>query len=48
MKQQVKPWITIDIRNSTKRMGKLYKKYLKAKNENLKEEYDKKYKELKI
>ena len=46
IKQQLKPWITLGIRNSMRRRDKIYRKYLKAKNDQLKEEYHQKYKEL--
>ena len=45
IKQQYKPWITNGIRKSIKRRGKYYKKFIKAKNEVIKEDYHK-YKEL--
>ena len=32
IKQKLKPWITLGIRNSMKRRDKIYKKYIKAKN----------------
>ena len=44
--QQLKPWITLGIRNSMRRRDKMYRKYLKAKNDQLKQEYHQKYKEL--
>ena len=46
IKQQYKPWITKDILNSIKKMETLYKRYIKAKNLEVKEDYHNKYKEL--
>ena len=46
IKQKLKPWITPGIRNSMKRRDKIYKKYIKAKNTLLKNEYHKEYKDL--
>ena len=46
LKQQLKPWITLDIQKSIARREKLRKKYIKAKNFEIKEEYHKKYKDL--
>ena len=45
-KQQFKPWITFGIRKSIRRREKLYKKFINAKNVDIKEEYNKAYKEL--
>ena len=46
IKHQLKPWISLGIRPSIKRRDKLYKKYLKAKTAALKEDYHKKYREI--
>ena len=46
VKNHFKPWITIGIRNSIKRREKLYKKFIKAKNEESKNVYHKQYKDL--
>ena len=46
IKQQHKPWITIGIRTSIERREHLYKKFIKAKNIQIKEEYHRRYKEL--
>ena len=46
IKQQYKPWITLRIRNSIKRRDTLHKKYIKAKNKEVKQDYHIKYKEL--
>ena len=43
---QYKPWITYGIRKSIERREKLFKKFIKAKDEIVKDEYHKKYKEL--
>ena len=40
-KQQFKPWITFGIRESMRRREKLYKKFINAKNVDIKEEYNK-------
>ena len=45
IKQQHKPWITNEIIKSIKKREKLYKKYIKAKDKDIKEDYHKKYKE---
>ena len=45
-KQQFKPWITFGIQKSIRRREKLYKKFINAKNVDIKEEYNKAYKEL--
>ena len=42
---QVKPWITSRIRKSIKQHNKLLRKFIKTKNEELKEELYAKYKE---
>ena len=46
IKSKFKPWITVGIRNSMKRRDKIYKKYIKAKNAEVKSDYEKQYKEL--
>ena len=46
IKQQYKPWITNGIRNSIQRQEKLYKKFIKAKNQEVKNEHHLNYKEL--
>ena len=46
VKSHFKPWITIGIRNSMKRRDKIYKKYIKAKNDESKNEYENQYKVL--
>ena len=46
VKSHFKPWITIGIRNSMKRRDKIYKKYIKAKNNESKSEYENQYKVL--
>ena len=46
IKQQYKPWITNGIRKSIKRREKYYKKFIKAKDEVIKEDYHSKYKEI--
>ena len=46
LNQQHKPWITAGIRNSIKRRDKLYKKFIKAKNEDSRNFYHITYKEL--
>ena len=46
IKQQYKPWITNDIRKSIKEREKYYKKFIKAKDGLIKEDYHNKYKEL--
>jgi len=46
IKQQYKPWITFGIRNSIKRRDALSKKFIKAKNKEVKQDYHVKYKEL--
>ena len=45
IKQQHKPWITKEILKSISKREKLYKKYIKAKDKDIKEDYHKKYKE---
>ena len=45
-KSKFKPWITVGIRNSMKRRLKYYKKFIKAKNADVKSEYEKLYKDL--
>ena len=47
IKQKFKPWITLGFRNSMKRRGRIYKKYIKAKNSDIKNEYEKQYKSMK-
>ena len=44
IRHQFKPWITNGIRTSIKRREKLYKKFLRAKDENIKEMHHKNYK----
>ena len=39
IKQQYKPWITNSIRNSIRRREKLYEKFIKAKNQKVKNEH---------
>ena len=46
MKQQCKPWITLGIRNSIRRRDTLHKKFIKAKNPDIKNAYHLRYKEL--
>ena len=46
IKQQHKPWITIGIRKSIERREHLYKTIIKAKNIQIKEEYHRRYQEL--
>lgn len=46
MKHQYKPWITKDILSSIRQREKLHKKFINAKDENIKENYHKKYKEI--
>ena len=46
IKQQYKPWITNGIRNSIRRREKLYKKFIKAKNEEVTNEHHNNFKEL--
>jgi len=46
IKQQFKPWITFGIINSIKRRDALYKKFIKAKSEEVKQDYHVRYKEL--
>ena len=46
IRQKLKPWITNDIRNIMKRRDSIYKKFIKAKNETLKQEYFTNYKYL--
>ena len=46
IKSKFKPWITVGIRNSMKRKDKICKKYIKAKNAEVKSDYEKQYKEL--
>ena len=46
IKSKFKPWITSAIRNSMKRRDKFYKKFIKAKNADIKIEYEKLYKDL--
>ena len=46
IKQQYKPWITNGIRKSIKRREKYYKKFIKVKDEVIKEDYHSKYKEI--
>ena len=41
IKQQYKPWVTNEILKSIKIREKLYKKYIKAKDKDIKEEYHK-------
>ena len=45
VKQQYKPWISREILNSIRRRReKLYKKFVKAKDKDVKEDYHNKYK----
>ena len=46
IKYKFKPWITLGLRTSMKRRDKIYKKYIKAKNSDIKDEYEKQYKSL--
>ena len=46
IKHKFKPWITLGLRNSMKRRDKIYKKYIKAKNSDIKEKYEKQSKSL--
>ena len=46
LKRQYKPWITNEILNSIRKREKLHKKFIKAKDEHIKENYHKKYKEI--
>ena len=46
IKHKFKPWITLGLRNSKKRRDMIYKKYIKAKNSVIKNEYEKQYKTL--
>ena len=46
VKQHHKPWITNGIRKAIQRREKLYKKFIKAKNQEIKKNYHKKYKDL--
>ena len=46
LKHQNKPWISMDIRNNIKKRESLYKKFVNAKNPQAKDEFHKKYKEL--
>ena len=46
LKQQYKPWITNDILRSINAREKLYKKFIKAKDEKAKKDYHKMYREL--
>ena len=46
IRNQFKPWITNGIRKSMKRRDKIYKKYIKVKNDESKREYEKQYKTL--
>ena len=46
LKQHYKPWITLGIRNSIRRRDSLYKKFIKAKDPIVKNEYHTQYKEL--
>ena len=41
-----KPWITLGLHNSMKRRDMIYKKYIKEKNSDIKNEYEKQYKSL--
>ena len=46
IKQKMKPWITIDIQTKIRNREKFYKKFIKAKDPLIKEEYHQMYKEL--
>ena len=46
LKHQKKPWISMDIRNNIRKRERLYKNFVNAKNPQTKDEYHKKYKEL--
>ena len=46
IKHHYKPWITFGIRNSMKRRDTLYKKFIKAKNKEVKQDYHVRYKQL--
>ena len=46
IKEQYKPWITKEILSSIREREKLHKKFIKAKDEIIKNDYHKKYKEL--
>ena len=46
IKQQYKPWIKKEILSSIRKREKFYKQFIKAKDKVIKEEYHKKYKEL--
>ena len=46
VKSHFKPWIATGIRNSMKRRDKIYKKYIKVKNDESKSEYENQYKVL--
>ena len=46
IKQLYKPWITLGIGNSIKRGEALYKKFIKAKNKDVKQDYPIRYMEL--
>ena len=46
IKSRFKPWMTTGIRNSMKRRDKIYKRYIKAKNDETKSEYENQYKTL--
>ena len=46
LKQRRKPWITNEIITLIKRRAKLYKKFIKAKNNDIKMTYHRQYKEL--
>ena len=48
IKSKFKPWITVGICNSMKRRDKYYKKSIKAKNADVKSEYEKLYKDLRM
>ena len=40
IKHKFNPWITLGLRNTMKRRDKIYKKYIKAKNSDIKDEYE--------
>ena len=46
VKQQYKPWISKEFLNSIRIREKLYKKFVKAKDKDVKEDYHKKYKQI--
>ena len=46
IKQQYKPWIRKEILSSIRKREKLYRKFVRAKDKDIKEEYHKKYKEI--